>query len=380
MGLFTLSYAGVQSRTIDYCYTVSSCEGYFDRYAVPFYTARAQQKLTDTYKREWRTNRTKVRRLREMAQLQRVAHVTPAQEKEILKLYVDGSKAELRAQYQKAIDKYKRVSLRADPKARAALLKMLELARDKSYYKVKVSYVGITEKIKGQISLPRKARGRTLVPMGPSFTDKLNQSRERLITDSIQRAILELVPQDVLEFPGRARSPYSAYAGNYGSASARSRYGALARKLGLDKEGKTKEDKGPAEIEFKVAYVVFPSGSLYVSRKNPNRMFMGVGFDWLVRMNVKGKTLYTMRKQSYPPPRFTVSSYGSRYAPPILGAGTVYSKMATTAFDNFSKKIVNHFGIPVSKRRYRGVSSTRSTRTSLRDRIRNSLRKRLSQR
>jgi len=378
--LFFLSYASAQSRQIDYCYGVSSCQYYFDDWALPLYTERAQQKLTDTYKREWEQNKKSVRKLRLMAQLEHVDHVTPAQAKEILALYRDGSQKELRARYQQAIDKYKAVSAAANPQARASLIKMLELARDSGYYRVKVSYKGITEKIKGPIDLPAKARGRTLVPMGPSFSDRLNESRQGLITERIHRAFMDIVPQDVLEFPGLNTRTYSTGGSSryrrYDSASVR--YGALARKLGV--KDPQKEDKGPAELEFVVAYVVFPSGSLYVSRKNPSQLYMGIGFDWLVRIKVKDQTLYTLRQQSYPPPRFTVTSYGSRYAPAVLGAGTVYSKMATTAFDDFSKNIVKHFGIPVTSRppapRVRNVGA-RDNLGDLRRRIQERLRKRL---
>jgi hypothetical protein len=189
---------------------------------------------------------------------------------------------------------------------------------------------------------------------------------------------MAIVPQDVLEFPGLDAETL----GIGGSSryrrhdSAAARYGSLARKLGI-KDDKT-EDKGLAELEFVVAYVVFPSGSLYVSRKNPSQLYMGIGFDWLVRIKVKERSLYTLRQQSYPPPRFTVTSYGSRYAPAVLGAGTVYSKMATTAFDDFSKNIVKHFGIPASARpaapRYRGVGDSRRGIEDLRRRIQERLR------
>ena len=330
-----VSYASAQSRQIEYsCSEVSSCERYFVRWAIPLYKQRAQARLFDAYKQRWERDRKRGRALREMATLEKAPYLQPAQEKEVLALYREGSQRELRTLFQQAIDKYKSVSAGANPAAREAMLKMLELARDKGLYRVRVTYKGITDKV--QTIPPSKATNfRTPVPMGPSFTDELNQSRESLITERIQRAFLAIVPQDILEFPGLAsatttRSPYSY------------RYGRVPP------PAPTAAKPEEAEVEFKVGYVVFPSGSIYVSKSDPTKVFVGIGFDWLVRIQVKGDSLYAMRQQSYPPPRFTVTTYGSRTMPASasLGAGQVYATMATTAFDDFSRNIVGHFGIP----------------------------------
>ena len=81
-------------------------------------------------------------------------------------------------------------------------------------------------------------------------------------------------------------------------------------------------------------------------------------FDWLVGIRVKTDSLYQLRQQSFPPPRFSVSQYRSRYASPLgLDSGTVYSTMARTAFEDFSKNIVRHFGIGASGARSSAIST-----------------------
>lgn len=345
-GLFLVSYVAAQDRSIDHCYSIDSCAGYFERWSLPLRTSRARRKLAETYRKEWERNKTSIRALRQMKKLERAEHLTPAQEKEILALYRDGSEKELRALFQGAIDKYVQLSAGADPRARQAIQRLLELARDKGYYRTRVTYQGVTERVQGPITLPPSARGRTLVPMGPSFTPELNRSREAMITERIQRAFVAILPQDLLEFEGLERTSgtgYGSYRGRYGSG-----YGGYTppRALAAAVAAGSAPTTTPAELEFQVSYVVFPSTSVYVNRNDPFKVYMGVGFDWIVNIKVKAESLYLLKQQSYPPPRFSVSSYRSRYAPSAgLAAGTIYSTMAGTAFDDFSRNLVRHFGI-----------------------------------
>ena len=365
-GLAFVSYASAQSRFLDRCSSVDRCSAYFERYSIKLFTTRAQERLTEQYKRQWKRDKRKAPRLRQMAQITRVEQVTPAQEKEILELYQKGSQKALRGLYQEAIDKYKRISAAADKEARTAMIKMLETARDKGYYRVKMTYKGKTDNVKRDVKLPRKAQGKTVVPMGPSFSPALNASRESMITERINRAFTSIVPQDVLEFPDMPA---------HRRARARNRYGSLAEKLKM--VTKKEKDDGVPELEFKVTYVVFPSGSIYVSRKNPDKLYTGVKFFWLVDMLVKGEKIYTLRKISSPPPTFRVSSYGRRTGKLSIAAGTIYSKMASTAFDNFSKQIVSQFGIPVTSKPTRRRNLHRSSKSGDLNAMRERLRKRL---
>lgn len=362
-------YVNQQARFLEYCHTPDSCDAYFELYSFRVYSKRAREQIVTSYKRLWETSKTSVRRLRQMQKLDGVPHVTPEQEKEVLALYRDGSARELRALYQQAIDKYKTVSTAANPQARDGLIKMLELARDKGYFRVKVSYASTTDRLVSPASKMRIPAGGYLVPMLPSFTPDLNKSREGLITDRIQKAFIAIVPQDILQFPDTtgaygsgSGSGYGRYgSGSYGSGSysdydlprrlreavatpVATRASASASATGATAAAAAE----PTEIEFKVGYVVFPSGQIYVSKRSPGKLYTGIGFDWAVGIDVKGEKLYAMRQQSFPPARFTVTSYGSKYAPPMLGDSTVYATMATTAFDDFSKNIVQHFGIPTT--------------------------------
>jgi hypothetical protein len=337
-----VSYASAQSRQIEYCSGVESCEYYFTRWAVPVYKGRAQQKLLDEYRRRWERDKKSARTLREMAAIEKAPYLQPAQEKEVLALYKDGSQRELRGLYQQAIERYRSVSAGGNPAARDAIIKLLELARDKGLHHVRMTYKGITEKVR-DIPPSKATNFRTPVPMSPSFSDELNKSRESLITDRISRAFLTIVPQDILEFPGSASASASSH--SYRSPY---RYSRAAVPPAPAAAAKPAE----AELEFKAGYVVFPSGSIYVSKSDPTKVFVGIGFDWFISIQAKGENLYSVRQQSYPPPRFTVTTYGSRYMPAAasLGAGQVYATMATTAFDDFSKVMVTHFGIPTSER------------------------------
>ncbi len=348
--LFFVSYVAAQDRSIEYCYGIDSCARYFERWSMPLRTGRAQRKLAEAYRKEWEAQKTSIRSLRQMKKLERVAHVTPEQEKEILALYRDGSEKELRALFQGAIEKYLRLSTGADPRARQAIQHLLELARDKGFYRARVTYQGVTERVQGPLELPPAARGRTLVPMGPSFTPELNRSREAMITERIQRAFIAILPQDLLEFEGLSSGGagyggYGSYRSRYGSRYGSAGYGAARALAAAVSEGSA-APKTPAELEFQVSYVVFPSRSMYVNRNDAFKVYMGIGFDWIVNIKVKEESLYLLKQQSYPPPRFSVSSYTSRYAPSAgLAAGTVYSTMAGTAFDDFSRNLVRHFGI-----------------------------------
>lgn len=351
------SYAMEQSRYLDYTRSVRGAELYFARYALPLFEERAREVLVKAYEDRWQRGKTSVARLREMARLQDVPHVTAAQKKQILALYREGSRRELRKLYQQAIERYKKVALTADPDARHAIIRMMELARDRGYYRVRVSYTRATDRIRS-VRLRRRHRGRYLVPMAPSFSVRLNRSRERLITRRITNAFRKIVPQNILEFPGQSRRPR-----RHGTYGRRATYGRRGRLAGLLASAGSRvraatdraREKGPAQIEFKVSYVVFPSTTVYSSRRNRSRLYSGVGFDWDLRILVKGKQLYHLKERSFPPPRFSVSRY-RRHG--NLAAGTVYSRMATTAFDNFGRKMVKHFGVD-ARSRWRNLKSQR---------------------
>ena len=111
--------------------------------------------------------------------------------------------------------------------------------------------------------------------------------------------------------------------------------------------------KGASEIAFKVDYVVFPSGSVYSQRGVARLLrtyYSGIGFDWNFRIDSGAQQLYAFYQRSFPPPRISIRSYGRRGTP--LAKSTIYSRMAETAFDNFSTKIVQHFGIGSSGASY----------------------------
>ncbi|MBW2734976.1 MAG: hypothetical protein JRH20_21545 [Deltaproteobacteria bacterium] len=264
------------------------------------------------HQRRFTNDKKSAPKLRSMLAIKDVSFLRPEQRKAVLDLYQAGSRRELRAIFDRAIETYKSIAQGADPKAKGAMIRLLGLARDKNLHRVRVGYRGRTAK-------PSKALSRRLgrvVAMGPSFTLRLNRSRERQITAVLAKAFKKIVPEKVLEFP-QAR---------------RARYGARAQ---------TPEAR--PQLVFEIGYTVFPSGKVYVSRKNPSKRYAGVGFDWSLRITSGDEQIYLATERSFPPTHFSVYS-SHRYA--SASDGTVYSSMANRAFDDFSKRLVRRFGIP----------------------------------
>lgn len=328
-------YAMAQKRFIDrncdatysYAYSTFSrserCERYFTRYGITLFKKTAQTDLAAVYRDQFEKNSTSAKKLREMSALTEINYVGDADAKQILALYQQQGQARLKALYDQTITKYRQSAMQTTPQARAAIVRLLELARDQGAYRVKLNYESKTERVEKPISLPAKYGNKTVEPMGPSFTAALNQRRESLISQRIKDAFAKVIPADVLEFADVTR---------YSRVKA--------------------ESVKDAPLSFDVSYTVFPSGAIYVNSRLPEaqrRYYTGIAFVWKVAIYAKGEPVYTFEQISKPPPRFTVSTY-SRYRT-AASRSQIYDRMAATAFDNFSDRIVEHFGIPKATRR-----------------------------
>ncbi|MCA9671311.1 MAG: hypothetical protein KC503_37195 [Myxococcales bacterium] len=352
-GLWLFNYMQMQRRSLMYSCersyaSVESCQGYFNRWAIQFYTDDARDALTEAYKRYFNKNKSKVSKLRRMMLLKDVPHVTAEQKKEIVTLYTKGSRKALDKIYADIIAKYKASAKEADPKARAAIVKMIELARDNDLFRVRITYSGKTAEISAPIKLGPQYDNKVAVSAAPSFTPALNKSRESIISSAIEKAFNAIIPKEVLEFSHHSSKTYkSKYSYDY-----RSRF-----------LPKLKKPEGKPDITFAVGYKVYRSGSVYsqrsVSRAN-KRYYVGVGFEWDFDISVKGERLHHFNERSRPPSTFSVRSY--RRSGTHLSRASIYARMAETAFDNFSDKITRYFGIYRAASRY--TPSTYSPSTS----------------
>lgn len=155
---------------------------------------------------------------------------------------------------------------------------------------------------------------RGVTPISPHFSQELSEPRERSITTVLERGFAAVFPRDVMS---------------------------------LEHAGRVVEG-APPETEhatIDVAYIVAPSGTVYVDRVD-GRQFVGIVIEFTVRMSIPGSTTtHTFALLVEPPETFSVS-YDSYGGGPSEGA--VYSAMASRAFDQLGSRLPMVFFRPDS--------------------------------
>lgn len=305
----------IQKKNLTGCHSIQDYEYFLAREYFPkFLETEARDALFRRYKIELDNYKRNAKELRRMIALKRCNSLLPEQEKEILELYrTEGSKA-LSALYLDIIAKYQKSSTEADPKAREAIVKMLETASGQNAYHVRTTYQSVTEEAEGSLEVTLESGARkTLESMAGAFSPERNRQRESYITSCIQKAFSQIIPSSILEF-----------------------------------------ESMPGEIEFKIAYTVVRSGDYYYSTKTPEplrKYYTGIGFQWDFQIVIKNQLAYQFTETSFPPAQFTVKNMNSgaewmkMFGDAGISTASVYDTMAATAFDNFSQKLIQHFGM-----------------------------------
>lgn len=311
---FFINGYGYQGKLLRACRTIEDHERFLSSHSPNFHESAARHLLKDAYTSRFAANRNNAPVLRKLMGLAGCPHLTKEQEAEVLNLYRERGGKELDRIYEEVIAGYTRRAARqkVEPKAREAILALFAAARTKGLYRVRIAYGSKTLRLVGPFHFKTAGRRHPVVSPGPSFTTAHNAGRERAITERIVAAFGSILPRGILEFDPR---------GN--------------------------------KVAFHVGYVVFPRPGVVYSRRTAvlKKYYQGIGFSWTFRITIEGKEIYRFGEISYPPPIFRVAGIRSRWTAALstlhgaASAGSVYDKMAQTAFAAFGAKILERFGI-----------------------------------
>jgi hypothetical protein len=145
--------------------------------------------------------------------------------------------------------------------------------------------------------------GYNLIAVRPSFADKHNIRRQKLLTNLLDRVFSRIFPERILVL--------------------------------------TYDDRGP-QAQLKVRYAVSNTASLFTSSSESSvpmeqrKAYTGIRFDWDIVLSLQGKELLRRRFGSEPASSFRTS--GS-------DAADVYKAMAMSAFVDMGKSLLTHFGV-----------------------------------
>ena len=326
-----------QARLLSYISTPKNGERFLLRFSYNFFADEARKKMVEIYQQQFERDKKSAGKLRQMIQIKECRGLTDEQQAQVLKLYRQQGKLALKVLYDQATANYRQVSQKnnPDPQAQAAVLEILKVAKDQDNYHVKIEYksttVGIDKPFYATVKLAgNKTVKRAIVPMTLSFTKKRNHAREQAINNRIKQSFLKIIPEDILQFGANG------------------------------------------QIKFDISYTLFPSKYFYFLTKEPaltRKYYKGIKFLWHFQIIIKGKTVYSFKETSEPPAQFKVRgrSFVSRYLPKrsSISAANIYDRMAETSFDNFSAKILKHFGIMKSIRQEQADSLAKQMQKKL---------------
>lgn len=161
-----------------------------------------------------------------------------------------------------------------------------------------------------------------VAPIAPYFTTQMNQGRESTVRRALQAGFASVFPGDVLQLgdaDGQALSDQN------------DRLAAARRWATTSTTTPTASTALPPGARVNVRYTVRPSGSVY-SNEAESRYFVGITVDFHVTMTTPDGDPLEFDLAVEPPQTFQVSTYG----PGQADDGSVYSMMATRAFDELS--------------------------------------------
>ncbi|HJL16700.1 MAG TPA: hypothetical protein RMH99_13640 [Sandaracinaceae bacterium LLY-WYZ-13_1] len=159
-----------------------------------------------------------------------------------------------------------------------------------------------------------------IAPVAPHFTPARSESRERHITEVLQRGFSPIFPSDVMQL---------THAGRIAPAQ---------------------QGEAITQPTFDVSYSIRPSGSVYTSDTS-NRGFVGIHVDFHIQMRIPDSAeTFGFDVNVEPPEHFTVTSYDTLGFDPngdsAYQDGLVYSVMGNRAFDNLGNQLALTFFRP----------------------------------
>jgi hypothetical protein len=224
--------------------------------------------------------------------------------------------------YAEAIQAYKTKALNADPKAIAAMEKVVNALKDSNAKRIKITYEGSVDfaSLKG---LDPKEYG-DVIPPDQAFDASHNKTRESSITKSLRDAFRQVFSSDIVDFDD------GSYISDYGYDE----YG---------RYGRLKDQKSP--VTFHIKYVVSPSGTLYESTTGKKKRLYGILFGWNFAIKIgEASDVYDVATPSAPAKNIRYTTYGDYEANSDI---IPYTKMAESAFDDFGRKLAESFGVKV---------------------------------
>jgi hypothetical protein len=227
--------------------------------------------------------------------------------------------------YSDAIARYKSKATAGDPKGVQAVVDVVNALRKADARRVKITYTGSFDFTRLK-NLPPKY-GDVTQP-DTAFSESMNKTRESSITSALKKAFNEALGYDVLDFDdggsGSSDYGYDEY-GHYGKKAAKS---------------------GP--VTFIVTYKVEPSGSIYESTTGSKKKLFGVLFDWdfSIKFDQEAAPRYSLALRSAPEKNISYTTYGEYDRSSEI---VPYTKMAESAFNEFSAKLEAGIGVASAK-------------------------------
>lgn len=324
-GFYVVNLYGMQGRYIDRCESyrttkyygpIRCLERYFTRHTPNVLKDRAQQALIDAYKKKLENNTHSAEELRKLLETETFAHLTHEQNTALKAHIKDEGGRALKVLYDQAIKNYTLKAKTAFPAARKAIVKLLTIAKDEQKYTVHITYKRNIKATNIRTFTTKTGKVLRIQPMSPSFVHRYNLLRESAITQRVKKSFKRIIPEEILRF-----------------------------------------DDIPGEFEFNIEYSLHPY-SLYRSvnrRTRAVRYYRGIRIFWRFKILQKGKLLYEYLDSTRPAKSFSVRSrrryrynrYSryNRYRRSRIPNSTMYDRMAATAFDNYKRRILVHFGV-----------------------------------
>ncbi|GAC1622362.1 MAG: hypothetical protein NVS9B13_15090 [Candidatus Acidiferrum sp.] len=224
--------------------------------------------------------------------------------------HISDAHAAIAKLYESAAERYRMAPGDATPEGIEVVIKMLEYAKNTDNYKVVVTFTGENEIPPDIEARLRRTTGLSrIVPILPSFTSAMNQTRETRILEKISESFGKVIPGDILQFA-------------VGQPSAQ-------------------------EIGFTANYLIRASGGMYypvrqehVSEANRD-WYTGIAFDWSFHITIPGSesSNFQFVFKSEPAQLFNVGYTRSTSEGTELVPTEVYSAMADSAFEDFGSKL-----------------------------------------
>lgn len=205
-----------------------------------------------------------------------------------------------------------------DVRASDVVLEMLNYAKAAGRYKIRVAFerrndipYNIEDQLKSRFQLAN------VIPLGDSFSEGKMQAREKAIMHVLRPAFSEVIASDILELVDS---------------------GFEERNIAMVITYKVKAGES----------VYFRESDAYLARYN-RPFYPGISFDWSFEIRIPSNVVpYMFTLQSKPAESFSYT-YSPGRSSSLDERGTIYDKMAESAFYNFRSEVVRRLGLKGNK-------------------------------